>query len=60
MIAEVKRELAMRKGVYFRAVGAHKMRASEADWCLTCMHAVLLTLETLPQDTKTTSEMVKF
>ena len=46
-IEEVKRELAMRSRVYPGFVGKGKMRASEADFHMDRMRAVLQTLERL-------------
>jgi hypothetical protein len=46
-IEEVKRELAMRSRVYPGFVGKGKMRASEADFHMDRMRAVLHTLERL-------------
>lgn len=43
-IAEVERELAMRRNVYPRAVAKGNMRESEAQLCLARMEAVLATL----------------
>lgn len=43
-IAEVKRELAMRDGVYGGRVAAGKMRGSEADMHIDLMRNVLETL----------------
>lgn len=46
-IGEVKRELALRRGVYPGFVAARKMRQAEADLHLEYMGAVLDTLEWL-------------
>jgi len=43
-IAEVKRELALRKTVYAQRVRDRKMRAAEAELCIARMEAVLATL----------------
>lgn len=43
-IAEVTRELALRKNVYAERVRAGKMRQAEADLCMDRMRAVLDTL----------------
>ncbi len=43
-IAEVNRELAMRRNVYPSLVRNQKLRQSEADLCLSRMEAVLATL----------------
>ena len=44
-IAEVARELAMRRNVYPGLVARGKMRAAEADLCTARMEAVLDTLK---------------
>ena len=49
-IEEVKRELAMRSRVYPTFVIRGKMRASEADFHMECMRAVLATLEKLAEE----------
>lgn len=46
-IAEVRRELALRRSVYPRLVGSGKMRQGEADLSLRRMEAVLATLQWL-------------
>jgi hypothetical protein len=46
-IAEVKREIEMRKRTYIRMIDQGKMTAGEADRRTTVMIAVLLTLEEL-------------
>lgn len=43
-IAEVTRELALRKNVYAERVRAGRMRQAEADLCMERMRAVLDTL----------------
>lgn len=43
-IAEVTRELALRRNVYAERVRAGKMRQAEADLCMERMQAVLATL----------------
>lgn len=44
-IAEVERELAMRKNVYAQRVASQKMKQAEADLHMTIMGQVLLTLK---------------
>lgn len=44
-IAEVLRELALRRNTYPRLVGSGKMKQSEADLCTARMEAVLETLK---------------
>jgi predicted Holliday junction resolvase-like endonuclease len=44
-IAEVRREIAMRRQVCTKQVIAHKMRQSESDRLIETMEAVLKTLE---------------
>lgn len=43
-IAEINREIALRKGVYPRQVASGKMRQGEADLCMRRIEAVLATL----------------
>lgn len=43
-IAEINREIALRKGVYPRQVASGKMRQGEADLCIRRIEAVLATL----------------
>jgi len=43
-IAEVVREIALRKNVYPRSVAAGKLRQGEADLCMQRIEAVLATL----------------
>lgn len=43
-IAEVKREIQLRKGFYPRQIGSGKMRQGEADLCMRRIEAVLETL----------------
>lgn len=44
-IAEVRREIALRKGVYPRQVSAGKMKQKDADYHLSCIESVLKTLQ---------------
>ncbi len=43
-IAEIKREIALRAGVYPRQIASGKMRQGEADLCMQRIQAVLATL----------------
>lgn len=57
-IAEVKRELAMRKQVYPRRIEKGLMKQAEADWQIATLKAVLETLRTLqPMQQKTIFEI---
>jgi hypothetical protein len=44
-IAEVRRELALRRNVYPKFVSAGKMKQAEAELCMARMEAALKTLE---------------
>lgn len=57
-IAEVKRELALRAGVYPGRVAAGKMRDSEAEMHTDLMHNVLETLEWLQANEATVKAAV--
>ena len=46
-IAEVKREIAMRRGVYPKWVEAGSMQKSKADFQILAMEAVLVSLQDL-------------
>lgn len=48
----VKREIAMREGVYARWVAMRKMTQIKADYELNCMKEVLATLENLWRNTR--------
>lgn len=48
-IAEIRRELGMRKGAYPRFVAAGKMKQATADRQVACLEAALKTLEALPR-----------
>jgi hypothetical protein len=51
-IAEVEREVEMRRDVYKRQVAAGRMRESVAEYRTQCMEAVLLTLKGLDNEPK--------